>query len=251
MPLAVIAPKVFSDAPNFEYICPNCNVGFLVPDNSTFEKIEPRYSEAAHGADEWSPDWVAYRFTVKCVCNKNDCGEVAFVSGSGSLDQRYGYNGQPEYYERFAIHSFYPAPILCYIPSETPYDVAALLKKSFKLYWVDIPAASNALRASLEGLLDELKVPNQEVGKSGKMNRMTLHRRLEVWAATEKDFAELCLALKEVGNLGSHGDPVRSKHYFGSLEIYSHVLKELFENNAKKMKELAKSIQDEIKNKKP
>jgi hypothetical protein len=79
---------------------------------------------------------------------------------------------------------------------------------------------------------------------------MTLHRRLEVWAATENDNAELCLALKEVGNLGSHGDTVKSKHYFGSLEIYSHVLKELFENNSKRMKGLAQSIRDEIKAKK-
>jgi hypothetical protein len=55
------------------------------------------------------------------------------------------------------------------------------------------------------------------------------------------------MALKEVGNLGSHGDSVQSKHYLGSLEIYSHVLKELFENNAAKMKELAQSIREEIK----
>lgn len=251
MALAVSALKSFSDTPDFEYICPNCNVGFLVPDKTTFQSIEPTYSKSAHGADEWDPDWIEYRFTVTCVCTKTECGEVAFVSGSGRVDQRYGFDGQPEYYDHFLIKSFFPAPRLCYIPQETPSEVEALMKKSFALFWIDVSAASNALRASLEALLDELKVPEQELNKYGKTVRMTLHRRLEVWAATEKEFAELCLALKEVGNLGSHGDNVKSKHYFGSLEIYSHVLKELFENNAKKMKELAQSIRDEIKAKKP
>jgi hypothetical protein len=251
MPLAVVAPKHFSESPDFEYACPTCNVGFLVPDKSTFQKIEPPYSKLAHQVDEWDPDWITYRFTLKCVCNKNECGEVAYVSGSGSVNQRYGYDGQPEYYEQFSIHSFYPAPKLCYIPSDTPSDVKSLLKKSFVLYWTDVSAASNALRASLEALLDELKVPEQEVTKAGKTVPMTLHRRLDVWSATHKDFAELCFALKEVGNLGSHGDTVESKHYFGSLEIYSHVLKKLYENDAKKIKVLAQSIRDEIKAKKP
>lgn len=251
MPLVTVVAKKFSDSPNFEYACPTCNVGFLVPDKSTFQTIEPPYSELAQSMDEWDPDWIIYRFTLKCVCNKKDCGEVAFVSGSGSVDQRYDSTGQVEWYNRFSIHSFYPAPKLCYIPPDTPMDVERLLKKSFDLYWTDVSAASNALRASLEALLDELKVPSQEVTNAGRTVRMTLHRRIEVWSATHKDFAELCLALKEVGNLGSHGDAVKPKHYFGSLEIYSHVLKELYENDAKKMKVLAQGIRDEIKAKKP
>ena len=251
MPLAIAAPRDFSESPDFKYLCPTCNVGYLIPDKSTFQQIEPPYSRLARRLDEWDPYWITYRFSLKCICNQEECGEVAIVSGSGSVEQRYDYYGQPEWYERFSIHSFYPAPKLCYIPSDTPSDVESLLKKSFDLYWTDVSAAANALRASLEALLDELKVPDQEVTKAGKTVRMTLHRRLEVWSATHKDFAELCLALKEVGNLGSHGDTVKSRHYFGSLEIYSHVLRQLYENDAKKMKAIAKSIRDEIKAKKP
>ena len=163
--------------------------------------MEPAYSKSAHKADEWEPDWITYRFTVTCVCTKKECGEVAFVSGSGSVDQRYGYDGSPEYYDHFAIKSFFPTPRLSYIPPETPNEVEALMDKSFALYWLDVGAAANALRASLEALLNELKVLSHEKNKSGNTIRMTLHRRLEVWATTEKDYAELCLALKEVGNL--------------------------------------------------
>lgn len=252
MALTVPISKAFSDSPNFQFLCPHCGVGYLVPDEDTFKKAEPTYSKDAHAHEAWDPDWITYRFNVKCVCTKPDCGEVAFVSGTGSVDQRYADDGgQVEYYDHFSIKSFFPSPRLCHVPPDTPSTVENLLGKSFLLYWVDTGAAANALRASLEALLDELKIPSQEKNSKGDTVRMNLHRRLEVWSATDKDHAELCFALKEVGNLGSHGEAVKPKHYFGSLEIYSHVLKELFENNAKKMKELAESIRDDLKAKKP
>lgn len=249
MTLAVPAPKYFSDAPDFEYLCPQCGVGFLVPDQDTFKSTEPAYSRITHSDEAWDPDWITYRFTVTCVCTKKDCSELAFVSGSGFVDQRYGDDGQPEYYDHFSIKSFFPAPRLCHIPAGTPAKVEECLKKSFSLYWVDTAAAANALRASLEALLDELKIPSHKKNAKGETVYIALHSRLELWSASDKDHAELCFALKEIGNLGSHGDSVDSKHYFCSLEIYSHVLTQIFENKAKKMKELAQSIRDDIKTK--
>lgn len=251
MKTEITAPISFSDAPDFEYTCPKCNVGVLVPDQTTFKKIEPKHSEAAHGHPDWDPDWITFRFSVFCVCNKKDCGEVAIVSGNGGVDQRFGCDGQPELYELFTIKSFFPAPRFCYVPSETPRKVVQQLDRSFALYWVEVSAAANALRASLEALLGALRVPASEKKQNGNTVRMTLHRRLEAWSDTNKDHAQLCHALKEVGNLGSHGEVVKAKHYFASLEIFSHVLKELFDNDSQKMKELAKSIQDDIKKIKP
>ena len=57
----------------------------------------------------------------------------------------------------------------------------------------------------------------------------------------------MCQALKEVGNLGSHGESVDDSHYFGILNIYSHVLFQLYENNAAEMKKLAADIRASIK----
>lgn len=251
MTLVIPALKYFSDAPNFEYLCPTCGVGFLVPDQDTFKSTEPVYSKSAHSHEAWNPDWITYRFTVTCVCTKKDCGELAFVSGTGTVDQRYGDDEEPEYYDRFSIETFFPAPRLCYIPADTPVEVVKYLEKSFLLYWVDTGAAANAIRASLEALLNEIKIPSHKKNAKGETVYIPLHSRLESWTASNKDHAELCLVLKEVGNIGSHGEMVESKYFFGSLEIYSHVLNEIFENNAMKMKELAQSIRDEIKAKKP
>ena len=240
----------FAEKPNQKYACPTCKQGSLVPDKTSFKASEPAYSKSAHDQDEWDPDWIEYRFTFTCVCDKKSCGEIAYVTGSGTVDQWYSEEGQAEYYDVFRIKTFFPAPNLINIPQDAPTEVILLLEKSFALYWVDVSAAANALRASLEALLDELQIPRTQKSAKGKMVRLTLHARLEIWSEKQSDFADLCLALKEVGNLGSHGEEVRKKHYFGVLEIYAHVLVQLFENNAMKMKKLAEKIKSEIKDKK-
>jgi hypothetical protein len=243
--------RYFAEKPRQKYACPSCKGGSLVPDQSSFKVTEPNHSKAAYDHEAWDPDWIEYRFTFKCVCDKKSCGEIAYVAGSGTVDQRYGEEDQAEYYESFCIQSFFPAPNLIHVPKGVPEDVKSLLEKSFALYWVDVSAAANALRSSLESLLDELQIPSSQKNSKGDTVRLSLHRRLRIWSDKQSDFAELCFALKEVGNLGSHGENVREKHYFGALEIYAHVLVQLYENNAEKMKALAEMIKSEIKGSKP
>jgi len=248
--LAQTFSKSFADNPTQKFACPTCGQGLLAPDQSTFLEIEPEFSKRAHKLDDWDPDWITKRFSYQSICNNTDCSEVAFVSGRGGVDQRYGYDGEPEYYDYYRIESFFPAPNLISIPEDVPNAVEELLKKCFALYWVDTSAAANAMRASLEALMDEMKVPTTRKSKKDKVVPIFLHDRIQLWSETHKEYADLCFALKEVGNLGSHGETVREKHFFGALEIYAHVLQQLFENNAEKMKELAEKIRSEIKGKK-
>lgn len=242
--------KSFVGAPKQKFVCPTCGQGLLVPDKSTFFEIEPAFSKRAHGHEAWDPDWITRRFTFRSICNDEECAEVAFVSGRSGVEQGYGYHGEMEYFDYYLIETFFPAPHLIPIPEKAPYEVEKLLKKCFVLYWVDTSAAANAMRASLEALMDEMKVPTSKKTKAGKVVPIYLHERIQLWSETYKEYADLCIALKEVGNLGSHGETVREKHFFGALEIYSHVLQQLFENNAAKMKELAEKIRSEIKGKK-
>lgn len=210
--------KHFSEKPDFEFTCSKCKKGSLVPDQTTFKSVEPAFSKEAHRHDAWEPEWINYRFSVTWGCNRPSCGETAYVAGSGTVDQWYGYDNHPEYYDRFTIRSFYPAPDIISVPKDAPNSVVELLERSFALYWVDISTASNSLRASLEALLDELKIPTAKKTKTGANTRLSLHARLDIWSAQQSEYAELCFALKEVGNLGSHGAVVSEEHYFGALE---------------------------------
>lgn len=242
-------PKSFVGAPNQKFLCPTCCEGLMVPDATTFFEVEPAFSKNAHSHEAWDPDWIKTRFTYRAVCNNGDCSEVAFVSGRGGAEQGYIDQGEIGYYDYCRIETIFPAPNLIPIPEEAPYEIKTLLKKCFALYWVDTSAAANAMRASLEALMDEMKIPSSQPTKAGKVVTLNLHSRIELWSATHQDYADLCLALKEVGNLGSHGETVSDKHFFGALEIYSHVLQQLFENSAAKMKGLAEEIRAELKSK--
>ncbi len=239
--------RFFSDSPNEVYVCPQCKKGELVPQVDSFSYLEPAHSRQSHDHEAWEVEWVSYRFSFKCVCSRADCSEIAFAIGSGSVDRRYDEHGESEYYEDFRIRAFYPSPYLVMVPEAVPDGVVHLLEKSFALYWVDTSAASNALRASLEALLDELKVPKMEKNANGKDCRLNLHRRIEIWSGQQSEYADLCYALKDVGNLGSHGEVVQEAHYQGVLKIYAHVLDQLYNNNAKKMKQLAQEIRSAIK----
>lgn len=241
----------FANKPSTKYVCPTCEVGRLVPDVSSFSATEPSHSIAAHEHEEWDPDWITYRFSFVCVCDRSSCGEIAHVAGSGQVSDQYvediSGSVSTEYFDSFEIHSFYPSPLLVYIPEKVPAAVAVMVQKSFALYWVDVSAAANALRASLEELMDELKIPDTIINKKGDTVRANLHQRLDFWSKTQADYADMCLALKDVGNIGSHGGNVRRQHYLDTLTILSHVLTELYENDAEKMKALAKKIRSEIK----
>lgn len=239
--------RFFNGNPSQKYPCPTCEEGRLIPDIDSFREVEPTFSTRAHDHEAWDPDWIERRFSYRCICDNENCAEVAFVSGRGGVDQAYDFEGGAEYYDFRSIQSFFPAPSIVPIPEAVPREVAVLLKKSFALYWVDVSAAANAMRASLEALMDQLKIPRTQKTKKGKIAPLSLHGRLAHWSETQKEYAELCFALKEVGNLGSHGETVREKHYFGALEIYAHVLSQLFENDAARMKELAEKIRSDIK----
>ena len=241
--------KFFSNSPTMRFACPNCKKGKLAPVEKSFRTLEPPHSKDAYGHEAWDPDWIEYRFNFECKCNLATCQEVAFVSGTGFVDQMY-VDDEIEYFDHFQIRSVVPAPPLIDIPSKTPYAVRRPLEKSFELYWIDNSAASNALRASLEAVLDELKVPRTKKNKSGGTSFISLHERIEKASTSLPDFKELFLALKDVGNHGSHGEEVHSEFYSDALEIYSHVIKQLYENDAAEMKALAKKLREKIKNSK-
>lgn len=242
-----IPKKRFSDRPVEAYLCGRCKKGHLTPEPDSFAAEEPGFSANARDGDFWEPDWLEYRFTFRCRCSNSKCGEISFVAGSGVLDQRYDYDGQPEYFDSFKIHSFFPAPYLAEVPRELPDKVLKSLERSFLLYWADTSAAANALRASLEFVLDELKVPRTQKRDDGSEHRLNLHQRIDAAEKQKPELKDLFLALKDVGNLGSHGGDVADGDYSDAVEIFAHILTSLFQDDAKRIKELAQKLSAKMK----
>lgn len=56
--------------------------------------VEPAYSEKIRVEDWWEPDHITYRFSSKMRCANPTCGEIVFVTGSGTVDDNYDEDGQ-------------------------------------------------------------------------------------------------------------------------------------------------------------
>lgn len=212
----------------------------FVPDS--FAKVEPPFSANERKYDAWEPEWIEFRFNFTVICNLDRCGEVSHINGNGSVDQTYDYEGSFEWYEYFSIRSAFPSPHLMTIPEQTPAKVVQMLERSFQLFWPNPSSAAGALRSSLEFLLDDLKIPREQKDRNGAVQRLSLHRRIELVIEQQKEFSDLFLALKEVGNIGSHGGDVTDKQYSDSLEIFDYVLHDLYKNDAARIKKLAQDL---------
>ncbi|WP_082653989.1 DUF4145 domain-containing protein [Bradyrhizobium pachyrhizi] len=127
----------------------------------------------------------------------------------------------------------YPAPPIVSVPPATPRPVVVELDAAFALFWVDLSSCANKIRVSLERLLDSLGLPQSP----------TLAKRIESIQGADKLQSEVFHALREVGNVGSHGSGVRRDVVLSAFEIYEHQLDILFSpGNGLRIESLARRI---------
>jgi len=239
--------RYFQGNPNRKFKCSKCLNGQWIPAKDTFHWEEPKHSRNEHEDNDWEPEWISYRFSYRCYCDNELCGEIANVLGIGKVCSSSYYDGCSEYFDEFEILSIIPSPDIIKLPENISKEVRLLILRSFSLYWLDPSAAANAIRASLEALLDDLKIPRKIKNEKGKVSGAVLDKRLKMWGEKNGTHAELCLALKEVGNFGSHGANVPDNVYIQTLELYEYVLTELYDNKADKAKKNANSIRAQLK----
>lgn len=216
----------------------------FVEDQFHFE--ERKDSREAHGCDAWDPDWIEYVYSGMLKCAKTDCGEIVANTGTGGvdLDVLFGGDGEPEqtWQDFFRPKYFEPPLEIIGVPDECPNTVAEPLRESFRLFFASPAAASNNVRIALEALLTELGVRRFNT-KNGKRTFLNLHTRISLLPAKYVDLRELFLAIKWLGNAGSHADSaIKIDDVMDAYELVDHVLQELYAQRAKKVKALAKKI---------
>jgi len=229
-----------------DWICPTCGKGVLVISEDTFHFEELSLSKEAHGEEAWEPEWIEYVYSCLLKCSNDSCREVVANSGVGSADLEGSYdeNGIPiqEWYDYFQPRYFQPHLKIFIYPDNTPEDVFLEIDQSFSLFFSNPASASSHLRIALENLLTHLKVTRQET-KKGKTLLLSLHRRIDLVPDKYKDLKDMLLAVKWLGNAGSHAKrEVTGDDVMDAYEIMDVVLREIFENKAKKAKALAKKI---------
>lgn len=108
--------------------------------------------------------------------------------------------------DRFRVSSISPAPFPIKVPPPTPEAVKASLIEASALIWQSADSAGNKIRSSVELLMDDQKISKTSL-RNGKRVRMSLHARIEKFKQANRETGEALLAIKWLGNSGSHIGP--------------------------------------------
>jgi hypothetical protein len=135
------------------------------------------------------------------------------------VTHEYEEDGQDSYYETCTPTYFNPALPMLRLPRGCTGTIASELTKAWAVYWSDPGACVNHLRTSIERLMDHLGIP-----------KSTLHKSIEAYRQKEPDLSDSLMAIKWLGNSGSHGDAaLTNEDVLDALPLLEHVLGEVFE----------------------
>jgi hypothetical protein len=161
-------------------------------------------NDPAHGGGYYYTDYV---FSLHLTCS--DCEEKVVVSGEMS-EENDPSDMEKGIQKSYNPVSFYPPLKIISIPKSCPKSVSTVLDKSFGLYWMDIGSCANKIRVSIEVLLDELNIPKQHKTKNG-FRDFDLHSRIEIYGKSNEEVAAFLIALKIIGNAGSHYSNIKKE----------------------------------------
>jgi hypothetical protein len=235
-------PFTADDLPRWP--CPTCGAGVLVLHKNSFKKFETRESGKARLDINWDPEWLMYEYSSILECNNKDCGERVLSCGHGSVEEYdvyesdNAYDMHAEFRDLFTPEFFFPPLVLFSIPSDCPGSVADEIKASFKVFFCDPPAALNHARRSVEQILTE-----RGVKRFGKTRRLiNLHDRIAIFSETNREIGDQLLAIKWLGNQGSHPGAISKDDVMDAYEILEYVLNELYVSHKKAIEKTVKLI---------
>jgi hypothetical protein len=185
-------------------------------------------SKLAHSHDAWEPDWIENRFVALMTCSLASCGEVAAVSGTSPSDFFEDYeHGFQELINLFEPRSIDPCPMPILVPKATPEAVKDAIWQAAAVTWSNDEAGANKIRSAVERLLDAKKV-KKTATKSGKRTRLNLHDRIVQFHKIDPENADILLAIKWLGNTGSHALELSRDDVLDAFDMLELVLENLY-----------------------
>jgi hypothetical protein len=223
------------------WLCSRCGLGHLVLAKEHLVTIETTDSVREREDDEdgnWDPSWIEERFVALLRCNH--CNDPVTVAGTAKTEQ------QPpdgEYGTLLCPTFVRPAPRVLPRSDATPAKIENLLTRCEELFWSDSAGCVSAVRAVIEAILTHQRIKRYARSKAGRRTPIALHHRIVLFGKVQPGVAEKMLAVKWVGNAGSH-DGVEPKRddVFDAFDLLEHVLEEVYEKKSTYLAHLAKKI---------
>ena len=233
-----------------KWICPHCHEGrLLLPTDDSLYVFETPQSKQGKNHPAWEFDWINYTFMVKLLCQA--CAEWTICTGDGEVEELITYDegGNPEqkFIDVFHPSYFKPSLELFLCPKDTPEDVKEEICQSFELFFCNKSSALSHIRIALEKLLTHL-----EEEKNSERRSMNLHQRIELLQENYVSIKGLLLAVKELGNKGSHAteEKITPDEVLDVYELMEFSLKEIYANPGQRVEGIAVKINKNIRSKK-
>ncbi|HHR6128564.1 TPA: DUF4145 domain-containing protein [Providencia alcalifaciens] len=235
------------------YPCPHCGKNSLKHDENMFHCKQTAASREYESSNQsWEPECIQEVFTSLLICENPECNEVVTCSGFGGLDWDISVNenGEQEliYYSYYEPKIFIPTLKYINIPRQCPDSVTSCLNEAFSLTLLSPSSAANKVRAAVENLLTEFKIPKYKITKNKRMFR-SLHERIGIAGGKKtifKDLNDILIAIKWLGNEGSHAtSTITEADIFDAYKLIEYIINEIY-SPQKTLQEKAKEI---VKNK--
>lgn len=234
-----------------QYQCPKCQIGFL--------KIEEIVLKKTEGGKELEriryPYGIEHLMAGVFKCRKESCGEIVSFSGLCTKDIHVQQEVDGEMVEfeadMYEPKYFYPNLKLFELPKEVSAEVEEQINLSFSHFFNDLSSSANKVRTAIEFILDDVKAPKFKFKiKAGNKKRVyfrTLHGRIVNYKTKRRKVSDLLLAIKFIGNEGSHVGKVELKDILDAYELLYQVIDIIYVKKQQKILEIAKEINEKKK----
>jgi hypothetical protein len=195
---------------------------------------------ASRRSREFEPD-MEERFAQLLKCT--NCGEIVAVYGTIAQEPYYDADDALDFTDSFGVKGAHPSPLPIRIDRKIPKEIGQHLRSAAELYWNCPEAAANKLRQSVEQFLNHQGIPRKTRStKTGLLEPMSLHSRIIRYQVKEEELGELLLAVKWIGNDGSHLGQVTDDQLLDGFEMIHHVLEETYVKTLANLSKKAKQI---------
>jgi hypothetical protein len=221
-------------------LCERCELAALEP--KVIEVENPASIAASEGAEP-ATGWNSGYFHGTLACPRTPCRNTHVIAGEWSRRSDVtseGIEDDPGL-AGFSVRHVLPAFPLMSLPAGVPASVTSLIEEASSVLLSDPNAAATRIRTAIERLLDEQNVRKRS--QKNKSARLTTHDRIVEFALTRPDVAAQLMAVKWIGNIGSHESvPLPLDAVLRGTEHFAHALELLYDRDGQRLKRLADAI---------
>jgi hypothetical protein len=213
-----------------EMPCPNCQEGVL-----QYTKIDIVTETRESLIDnEYHRNGIIFPYTTSLgtshlKCSK--CTDVVIMTYIQVDDVRHQDEEGNELLDITPL-SYYPPPKIIHIPASCPKNIQAIFNSSFGLFWIDLASCANKIRIGVEALMDHYQIDNT----------VKLHQRIQKFARIDAKVSNYLLAIKWIGNSGSHYDEITKNAILDAYELLEYSLELLFNDREEHLNKLSDKI---------